>query len=146
MIQIPFDNRFAALGEGYFARSDPAPVRQPELIRFNDALARELGIDFNCSGLGRLDESFQSDAKGENPWRKCFRPCALMYITAQGNVLPCCIAPFATVDYESIILGNVFETPLEEIWTGDRYTQFRKRHRSSTPPKCCLGCGTLWSL
>ncbi len=43
-MQIPFDNRYASLGEGFFARTDPTPVRNPELIKFNDALARELGI------------------------------------------------------------------------------------------------------
>jgi uncharacterized protein YdiU (UPF0061 family) len=43
-MQIPFDNRYVALGEGFFARTNPTPVRKPELIKFNDALARELGI------------------------------------------------------------------------------------------------------
>ncbi|MEN8801308.1 MAG: protein adenylyltransferase SelO [Thiogranum sp.] len=43
-MQIPFDNRFVTLGEGFFARTDPTPVKEPELIKFNEALARELGI------------------------------------------------------------------------------------------------------
>ena len=43
-MQIPFDNRYVTLGEGFFARSIPTRVRKPELIKFNDALARELGI------------------------------------------------------------------------------------------------------
>ena len=44
MIQIPFDNRYVTLGEGFFARFSPTPVKKPSLIKFNDALARELGI------------------------------------------------------------------------------------------------------
>jgi radical SAM protein with 4Fe4S-binding SPASM domain len=69
-----------------------------------------------------------------------------MYVTANGNVLPCCISPFATVDYDSIILGNVFKSSLEEIWTGSKYVNFRKQHQTATPPKSCRGCGVQWSL
>lgn len=43
-MRIPFDNRYVTLGEGFFESIRPTPVRKPELIRFNDALARELGI------------------------------------------------------------------------------------------------------
>jgi len=46
-MQIPFNNRYAALGEGFFDRTDPTPVEKPELIKFNEALARELGISTN---------------------------------------------------------------------------------------------------
>ena len=116
------------------------------LIQECRELARTLGIAFNCSGLCRPEESLQSGSESEKPWRKCFRSSTLMYITARGNVLPCCIAPFATTDYQSIILGNVFDMSIEEIWTGERYSHFRKKQRSAAPPKCCRGCGVLWSL
>ena len=43
-MQIPFDNRYVTLGENFFDRTHPTPVKQPELIKFNDALASELGI------------------------------------------------------------------------------------------------------
>ena len=43
-MQIPFDNRYITLGEAFFARVRPTPVKRPELIRFNDALAGALGI------------------------------------------------------------------------------------------------------
>jgi uncharacterized protein YdiU (UPF0061 family) len=43
-MQFPFNNRYVTLGEGFFDRTRPAPVRKPELIKFNNALARELGI------------------------------------------------------------------------------------------------------
>ena len=44
-LQIPFDNSYAALPEGFFARVKPEPVKEPALIAFNEPLARELGID-----------------------------------------------------------------------------------------------------
>ena len=43
-MQIPFNNRYVILGERFFDRIRPTPVRKPELIKFNDALAGELGI------------------------------------------------------------------------------------------------------
>jgi radical SAM protein with 4Fe4S-binding SPASM domain len=69
-----------------------------------------------------------------------------MYITANGNVLPCCIAPFATVDGAAMILGNVFESSLEKIWLGAEYKNFRNQLKTADPPTCCKACGVLWSL
>jgi len=44
-ISIPFDNSYARLGDAYFARLAPTPVRKPEPIAINDALARELDLE-----------------------------------------------------------------------------------------------------
>ena len=117
-----------------------------ELIQKSQELATRLGIRFNASGLCRPGESIQSEARAKSPWMKCYRPSTLVYITANGNLLPCCIAPFSTIDFASIVLGNVFETSLEQLWHGARYKTFREKLQSSKPPKCCQGCGILWSL
>ncbi len=117
-----------------------------ELIHKSQELAAKLGIRFNASGLSEPVESLQGQAEAGLPWSRCYRPLTLMYVTANGNVLPCCISPFATVDYDSIILGNVFKNSLEEIWTGSKYENFRKRHQTPAPPKSCRGCGVQWSL
>jgi radical SAM protein with 4Fe4S-binding SPASM domain len=117
-----------------------------ELIHDSRLLAAQSGIRFNASGLSSPIESVQADSAAKLPWRKCYRPQTLMYITANGNVLPCCISPFATIDYSSIILGNAFQSALEEIWKGSKYTYFREQLQTETPPKCCRGCGVLWSL
>ena len=117
-----------------------------ELIQESQELAAELGIHFNASGQSEPVESLQGQTEAGLPWSRCYRPLTLMYVSANGNVLPCCISPFATVDYDSIILGNVFATSLEEIWTGSRYDNFRQQHQTATPPKSCRGCGVQWSL
>ncbi|MFP7672775.1 YdiU family protein [Marivita sp. S0852] len=44
-LQIPFDNSYAALPESFYARVPPTPVKEPSLIAFNTALARDLGMD-----------------------------------------------------------------------------------------------------
>ena len=74
----------------------------------------------------------------------CTRPWRSTYVTANGNVLPCCFAPFTTSDYEGVILGNLFEQPMAEIWSGAAYEAFRRAHRSDDPPEACRGCGTRW--
>ena len=40
-----FDNSYARLPERFFARQLPTPVAAPRLIRLNEGLARELGLD-----------------------------------------------------------------------------------------------------
>jgi radical SAM protein with 4Fe4S-binding SPASM domain len=80
----------------------------------------------------------------ERPWSGCTRPWRSTYVTANGNVLPCCFAPFTTGDYQGVILGNVFERPMSEIWNGSAYEAFRRAHASDDPPECCRGCGTRW--
>lgn len=44
-IRIPFDNTYARLPDRFHARLSPTPVKGPRLIRVNDALARQLGLD-----------------------------------------------------------------------------------------------------
>ena len=116
------------------------------LIQESQDIATRLGIQFNASGLSGPVESLWGEPGNKHPWSKCYRPSTLMYITANGNVLPCCISPFSTVDYDSIILGNVFNDSLEDIWSGSNYKSFREQHQTETPPKCCRGCGVQWSL
>jgi len=71
----------------------------------------------------------------------------VMYITANGTALPCCISPFAAADYSSILLGNVLEQPLAEVWNGPRYQELRLMVMSDDPaPWPCQDCGIKWSL
>ncbi len=45
MAPIPFDNSYARLPEAFYSRTTPTGVHRPGLIRVNEALARQLGID-----------------------------------------------------------------------------------------------------
>lgn len=117
-----------------------------EIIAGGISLSRRLGIRFEASGLAAPAESLRLEPGAEAPWRQCRRPREVAYITAWGNVLPCCISPFSFLDYDSLVLGNVFEQSLERIWRGERFREFRKKHQSSDPPGCCAGCGMQWSL
>jgi MoaA/NifB/PqqE/SkfB family radical SAM enzyme len=119
--------------------------RQAVLIETCERLAEELGLSFRASGATTPHESVA--VKGDHPWQGCLRPWTLMYITANGTALPCCISPFATPNYESIILGNVFAQSLTEVWNGDRYQELRAAILSEAPaPWPCQFCGSKWSL
>ena len=111
-----------------------------------EALAEQLNITFQASGATTPRDSLMSSDGDRRPWAQCRRPSSLMYISANGNVLPCCLSPFTTRDYEGLILGNAFQVPLAEIWNGAVYQQFRAALQSDTPWESCDRCGIAWSL
>ncbi len=108
-------------------------------------VARELGVKFNASGAVEPEASIQKRG-GDQPWSLCRRPWTLMYFTATGRALPCCIAPFSLRGYESFTLGNATQETLREIWNGPRYQEFRRALASDKPPSSCASCGLRWSL
>ena len=120
---------------------------QENVIEDCTLLSKELGIDFRASGARDPLNSFAA-ARPEDfaPWQACLRPWTTAYVTANGNCLPCCISPFATNDYQSLILGNLFEHPFAEIWNAPLYQDFRTRLLSDHPHKACSSCGVYWSL
>lgn len=104
------------------------------------------GVALRASGLTTPLASLSAAGGPGRHWAGCQRPWTLTYVTANGNVLPCCISPWVARDYPGLVLGNAFETPLAEIWNGARYRRFREQFESDTPPDPCRGCGLLWSL
>jgi len=109
-----------------------------------ERVAANLGVTLRGSSEALPAE--QAPSLAERPWSACRRPTSLMYITANGNVLPCCIAPFTSAPYESLILGNTARMGLEEIWNGNQYEEWRSKLQSDEPPQACKGCGSAWAL
>jgi len=134
----------ARRGESLFASPD---ARVDAVVAEAARVAAELGVSFKGSGAAAPTEVFEHRVHlAPRPWAACRRPFTLVYVTANGNVLPCCIAPFTTRHYPGIVLGNVFREPLAEIWNGERYREFRRALVTESPPECCSGCGVKWSL
>lgn len=132
------------------AMQDQALFRQAgdeelSAVREAERLAVELGITLRGSGEASAG-SLLPGASGEGSYRACRRPWSLMYVTANGNILPCCIAPFTGAHYDGMILGNIFEETVEEIWNGERYQSWRAGMLEGRPPEACAGCGAGWSL
>jgi MoaA/NifB/PqqE/SkfB family radical SAM enzyme len=118
------------------------------------ALAKSLGIVFSASGgasepglsLKRQDKYQDKHHANGSPWSLCRRPWTVMYFTANGRALPCCIAPFSQRGYENYTLGDATQQTLREIWTGPAYQNFRRALKSDQPPAACASCGLRWSL
>lgn len=120
--------------------------QEHELLAQTEALARALGVVLHASGLTTPLASLNGQAPGARPWAGCQRPWTLSYVTANGNVLPCCISPWVARDYPALILGHAFAEPFADIWNGERYRRFRNDFESESPPDPCRGCGLLWSI
>jgi MoaA/NifB/PqqE/SkfB family radical SAM enzyme len=114
-------------------------------LRRAEELARTLGVRFNASGAAEPEDSIKK-RPGDQPWSLCRRPWTLMYFTATGRSLPCCIAPFSLRGYDAFTLGDATQQTLREIWNGPRYQEFRRALASERPPDACSSCGVRWSL
>lgn len=120
--------------------------REDAVLTEAEALADELGVTLGASGGTDPRNSLASANRQKRPWSACSRPWTTAYITANGNALPCCISPFATTDYQSLIMGNVFERSFLVIWNDAPYRGWREALLGDNPRKTCSGCGVRWSL
>ena len=112
-----------------------------------ELVAKENGINLRASGATDPRRSLEAAMlRDQQPWHDCLRPWTTAYVTANGNCLPCCISPFATNDYESLKMGNLFKQDFNEIWNDERYQAWRAALLSDQPPTPCKGCGVHWSL
>jgi MoaA/NifB/PqqE/SkfB family radical SAM enzyme len=121
-------------------REDAAYLSQAE------DLARSLGITFSASGAASEPGLSLKRTDAGSPWSLCRRPWSLMYFTANGRALPCCIAPFSQHGYDNYTLGDATQQTLREIWNGSAYREFRRALLSDKPPAACANCGLRWSL
>lgn len=133
------------------ARPDQALYEQlsrAEADRIDEAtaLAKSLGVSFSASGAASEPGISLRRSDDKSPWSLCRRPWTVMYFTANGRALPCCIASFSQRGYENYTLGNATQQTLREIWTGAAYRDFRAALLSDRPPAACANCGMRWSL
>ena len=110
------------------------------------ALARSFGMTFSASGAVSEPGLSLKRQTSSSQWSMCRRPWTVMYFTANGRALPCCIAPFAQRGYEHYTLGDATQQTLQDIWNGARYRAFREDLLSDHPPTACASCGLRWSL
>jgi MoaA/NifB/PqqE/SkfB family radical SAM enzyme len=119
---------------------------EAQALEAAETLAKSLGLTFSASGAASEPGLSLSKKGNDSPWSLCRRPWTVMYFTANGRALPCCIAPFSQHGYENYTLGDATQETLREIWNGPRYQSFREGLLSDTPPQACANCGMRWSL
>jgi MoaA/NifB/PqqE/SkfB family radical SAM enzyme len=114
---------------------------QPDQVAryFDEArlIAEGLGITLaRWPGTFRTAEELAEPPEGG--WRKdCFFPWQAPYITAGGDVRPCCAALPA--------LGNLLHASFREIWQGKAYRDLREQLAAGELPAECRDCpGTGW--
>lgn len=64
--------------------------------------------------------------------KDCRDPWTLVYVRANGDVMPCC--------HSLQRMGNLSEGSLAEIWNGPGYATFRRFLLSRTPLPVCQSC------
>ncbi len=98
-LAVQFDNSYARLPDRFHARLDPTPVEAPALIRWNAALAADLGLDRTGASDGDLAAIFGGNRRPDGA-----EPLAMAYAGHQfGNFVP------QLGDGRALLLGEVVD-------------------------------------
>jgi len=62
----------------------------------------------------------------------CNYPFEQLVIRSDGEVFPCCVVPYD----QNYSVGNLLTTEYDEIFTGEKYVDFRKSFINGTNPTC----------
>jgi MoaA/NifB/PqqE/SkfB family radical SAM enzyme len=143
--RLVFDDQGFGMARPDSSLFESTRTEEEAVIAQATAIGASLGVKLDASGATEPGLSLKKQAD-DKPWATCRRPWSLMYFTAHGRALPCCIAPFSARGYENYTLGNATQTDLMEIWNSPAYQSFRTDLVGGTPPKPCQGCGLRWSL
>lgn len=94
-----FDNSYARLPDRFYASVYPEPVGGPKLIMFNEALAKELGVEADLSDPDRMAATFSGNVVPQGAM-----PLAMAYAGHQfGSFVP------QLGDGRAILLGEVVD-------------------------------------
>lgn len=143
--RLVFDETGYGMARPELSLFESVREREAASIEAAQRIAGDLGIRLDASGATEPGLSLQRQTQSQ-PWSTCRRPWSLMYFTAHGRALPCCIAPFSARGYETYTLGDATQQTLREIWNGAAYKDFRSTLLGDAPPKPCQNCGLRWSL
>lgn len=142
--RLVFDAQGFGMARAEQSLFEAARAEEQQAIDAAMALGTELGVTLDASGATEPGLSLKQS--GETPWSLCRRPWSLLYFTAHGRALPCCIAPFSARGYDGYTLGDANTESLDQLWNNQRYQDFRARLLSNAPPEPCQNCGLRWSL
>ena len=143
--RLVFDAAGYGLARPEFSLFEQTREDETAAIDAAQALGLELGVTLDASGATEPGLSLKRQAD-DKPWATCRRAWSLMYFTAHGRALPCCIAPFSARGYENYTLGDATQDTLKEIWNSPLYKDFRTDLLGDAPPTPCQNCGLRWSL
>jgi MoaA/NifB/PqqE/SkfB family radical SAM enzyme len=143
--RLVFDDAGYGMARAESSLFEQTRADEQAAIEAAQAIGAEVGVTLDASGATEPGLSLKRQAD-DQPWSTCRRPWSLMYFTAHGRALPCCIAPFSARDYATYTLGDATQQSLRDIWNGPAYRDFRGALLGEAPPKPCENCGLRWSL
>jgi MoaA/NifB/PqqE/SkfB family radical SAM enzyme len=143
--RLVFDETGYGMARAESSLFEATQAQEQAAIEAAQAIGATLGVTLDASGATEPGLSLKRQAE-DAPWATCRRPWSLMYFTAHGRALPCCIAPFSVRGYSNYTLGDATQSSLREIWNSPAYRDFRASLLSDAPPAPCQNCGLRWSL
>jgi MoaA/NifB/PqqE/SkfB family radical SAM enzyme len=143
--RLVFDDLGRGLARTESSLFEKTQAEEEAAIAAAQELGAKFGVTMDASGATEPGTSLKR-SQDDSPWSACRRPWSLMYFTAHGRALPCCIAPFSARGYDTYTLGDATQQTLRDIWNGDAYQNFRDGLIGDVPPKPCQNCGLRWSL
>jgi MoaA/NifB/PqqE/SkfB family radical SAM enzyme len=143
--RLVFDETGYGMARAESSLFEATQAAEQAAISAAQAVGAALGVTLDASGATEPGLSLKRQAE-DTPWATCRRPWSLMYFTAHGRALPCCIAPFSVRGYSNYTLGDATQSSLREIWNSPAYRDFRSSLLSDVPPAPCANCGLRWSL
>ena len=142
--RLVFDEAGYGMARADLSLFESTQAAEAAAIAEAEAIGRSLGVTLDASGA--TEPGISLKRQDDRAWATCRRPWSLMYFTAHGRALPCCIAPFSVRGYANYTLGDATQATLREIWNGAAYRDFRTSLLSDAPPAPCRNCGLRWSL
>jgi MoaA/NifB/PqqE/SkfB family radical SAM enzyme len=143
--RLVFDETGYGMARAESSLFEATQAQEQAAIEAAQAVGATLGVTLDASGATEPGLSLKRQAE-DTPWATCRRPWSLMYFTAHGRALPCCIAPFSVRGYSNYTLGDATQSSLRDIWNSPAYRDFRLSLLSDAPPAPCQNCGLRWSL
>lgn len=104
-----------------------------EMVAAFDAARREATRAGITLRLPRLEERARPRRVGSPG---CGWPWDQAYVTHEGKVQPCCML----MGEDRAVLGDVRTARFADVWSGERYRQFREALLTGSPPDVCVGC------
>ena len=113
--RLVFDEQGFGMARPDSSLFEQTRAEEEAVIADATAIGRDLGVVLDASGATEPGLSLKRTAD-DKPWATCRRPWSLMYFTAHGRALPCCIAPFSARGYENYTLGDATQQTLRKPW------------------------------
>ena len=131
-----------AIASTQFVRTRHAPEAEPPtplwlLSEFGDSVTYKNAYAFKWPHMGDIPHFETLEVAGEDK-SECDHVISTITVRANGDVVPCCY------DLTSqLVMGNVNDHSLFDIWNGERYRRLRESIVSRTFNPVCGNCSTV---